>query len=211
MFEGVIFDMDGVLLDSEEYICEAAVRFFAEKGVEVKHEDFVPFVGMGENRYLGGVAENYGVPLDLEPDKIHLYDIYLDLIKGRIAPLPGVLEFINRCKAQAIKISVATSADRPKMIGNLKELQLAPELFDALVNGSEVERKKPFPDLFLTAAHRMHVPPEHCLVVEDAPAGVRAAKAAGSLCLALTTSFPRDRLEGADWYAENLAGALHLL
>ena len=58
---GVIFDMDGVLVDSEPFIAEAAVRMFAEKGVEVRPEDFRPFIGMGEDRFLGGVAESRGV------------------------------------------------------------------------------------------------------------------------------------------------------
>jgi beta-phosphoglucomutase-like phosphatase (HAD superfamily) len=69
MIRGVLFDMDGVLVDSEEFMCEAAVRMFAEKGLTVTKEDFDPFVGMGENRYLGGVAEKYGAEFDLEKDK----------------------------------------------------------------------------------------------------------------------------------------------
>ena len=60
--EGVIFDMDGVLLDSEPFICKAACMMFAERGLAVKPEDFLPFVGAGENRYIGGVAEKYGLP-----------------------------------------------------------------------------------------------------------------------------------------------------
>lgn len=208
MFKGVIFDMDGVLIDSEEFIRKAAVRYFAELGVTVQEEDFIPFVGKGENRYLGGVAEKYGVELDIEPAKTRLYRIYFELIEGNAGPLPGVHEFIGKCKENGWRIAVATSADKPKMVGNLREIGLPEPTFDALVNGNDIERKKPFPDIFLLAAERMGLPAADCLVVEDAPAGVEAAKAAGSRCLALTTSFSKEELAGADWWAKNLEDAL---
>lgn len=207
MIDGVIFDMDGVLVDSERFICEAGIRMFAEKGIKVKEEDFVPFVGMGENRYLGGVAEKHGVQLDIVKDKARTYEIYLEIIHGRLEPLPGVHEFIQRCRERKLKLAVASSADAVKVIGNLKEIGLAMASFDAVINGNDVERKKPHPDIFLTAAKTMGADPTRCLVVEDAVSGVAAAKAAGSKCLALTTSFTREQLSGADWFGSTLADA----
>ena len=195
---GVIFDMDGVLCDSEAFICEAACRMFAERhGVTAQPEDFVPFVGAGENRYLGGVADKHGVTLDLEPDKARTYAIYLEIIRGRLKPLPGVREFIAAARDRGLKLAVATSADRVKMDGNLRELGLPPETFDVCVNGLDVEHKKPHPAIFQLAAERLGLPAARCLVVEDAPNGIRAAKAAGSRCLGLTTSFPADQLRAA--------------
>jgi HAD superfamily hydrolase (TIGR01509 family) len=205
---GVVFDMDGVLCDSEPFICEAAMTMFLRQhGARVVAEDFAPFVGAGENRYLGGVAEKYGLTLDLERDKKATYDIYLEIIRGRLQPLPGVREFIQRCRQLGRRLAVATSADRVKMDGNLKEIGLSPELFDTCVNGLEVARKKPFPDIFLEACRRLDLPPAECLVVEDAPNGIRAGKAAGCRCLGLTTSFKAEALlaEGADWIARDLA------
>ena len=204
---GVIFDMDGVLCDSEPFICEAARRMFAETyGLTVKEEDFRPFVGAGEDRYLGGVAEKYGVTLDLEPDKARTYAIYLQIIKGRLTPLPGVHEFIAECRRRRLKLAVATSADRIKMDGNLRELGLPAETFDVCLTGSEVEHKKPHPEIFLTAAARLRLPGERCLVIEDAPNGLRAGKAAGARCLGLTTSFAAADLvaAGADWTCPHL-------
>ena len=204
---GVIFDMDGVLVDSERHICRAAVAMFAERGLEVQPEDFLPFVGAGENRYLGGVAERYGFDLDLERDKARTYEIYAEVVRGELEPLPGVHEFIGLCRARGLKLALATSADRVKMLVNLEEIGLPPEGFDATVNGLEVERKKPDPEIFLAAAGRLALAPGSCLVVEDSVNGVAAAGAAGMRCLALTTSFDAGKLAAADWVAPTLAGA----
>ena len=80
MIKGVLFDMDGVLVDSEEFICRAAVLMFKEKGLEVQAEDFIPFVGMGEDRYLGGVAEKYNFVIEIEEIKSRTYEIYGNII-----------------------------------------------------------------------------------------------------------------------------------
>lgn len=207
MIKGVIFDMDGVLVDSEAYICEAAIRFFAEEGYTVQENDFTPFVGTGENRYIGGVAEKYRIPIEIETAKIRVYTLYHEIVRGRLEPLPGVLDFIRNCKEKGFKLAVATSADRPKMIINLAEMGLPAETFDILVNGSEIERKKPHPDIFLLAAQKMDLAPESCLVVEDAISGVQAAKAAGCKCLGLMTSFSAEQLSQADWISHTLADA----
>ncbi len=125
------------------------------------------------------MAEKYGLPFDARRDKARTYAIYLDLIRGRLQPLPGVFTFLDECRARHLKVAVASSADAVKVEGNLHEIGLPPDTFDAIVNGSQVERKKPAPDIFLAAARCLGLPPAACLVVEDAVAGVAAAKAAG--------------------------------
>jgi len=207
VIQAVIFDMDGVLVDTEEFICEAAMKYFEELGVQVKAEDFLAFVGMGENRYIGGVAEKYGVEIEINSAKVRTYQIYDDIVRGRIVPRDGVMEFLARCQHLGLKTAVATSADRTKMDINLREMGLSEESFTACVNGLEVERKKPYPDIFLFAAQRIGAAPENCLVVEDAVSGVAAAKAAGMKCLGLTTSFSAEQLAGADWISNTLADA----
>ena len=200
--------MDGVLCDSEPFICEAAMRMFAETyGLRVRAEDFLPFVGAGEDRYLGGVAEKYGLTWNLQEDKQRTYQIYLEIIRGRLKPLAGAGEFIARCRRLGIRLAVATSADAVKMQGNLAEIGLPPETFDVCVNGLEVVRKKPDPEIFLLAIRRLELQPGECLIVEDAPNGIRAGKAAGATCLGLTTSFSAAELRaaGAHWTAADLA------
>ncbi|MFW5820687.1 MAG: HAD family hydrolase, partial [Bacteroidota bacterium] len=169
--------------------------------------DFKEFTGMGENRFLGGVAEKHGIPFDVEKDKARAYEIYADLIKGKLDPLPGVREFIGKCRQHKLKIAVATSADKIKMDLNLREIGFSESDFDATINGLDVEHKKPDPEIFIKAAERLGVNPENCLVAEDAVSGIEAAKRAGCKCLALTTSFSKEDFSQADWISNTLADA----
>lgn len=206
--KGVIFDMDGVLCDSEVFICEAATEMFRRVyDTQVQPGDFLPFVGCGENLYIGGVAEKYSLNIDLQKDKIRTYEIYLEIIKGKLPPMPGVLEFVKNCREKGMKLAVASAADRIKVEGNLAEIGIPGETFDAVITGSDVTRHKPNPECFIMAADAISVDPKFCLVVEDAKNGARAAKAAGAFCLGLTSSFSDEQLKesGADWTAPNLA------
>lgn len=207
MIKGVLFDMDGVLVDSEKYICDAGILMFKEKGLIVKAEDFIPFIGKGENLYLGGVAEKYHFPFDVEKDKSRTYEIYEEITKGKLEALSGVHDFITKCKKRGLKIAVATSADKTKMLVNLNGIGIPENTFDATVNGLEIERKKPFPDIFIKAAEKLGLDPKNCLVVEDAISGIEAGKSAGCKCLGLTTSFTKQELKQADWISNTLADA----
>ncbi len=204
---GVIFDMDGVLLESEPFLAEAASKMFAEKGFAVAVGEFAPYFGMGEDHLIRSVAEAHGIPLEPAADKARTYAIYLEVIRGRIAPLPGVRDFIAACKAKGLPSAVASSADAVKVAGNLREIAIPAETFDAIVTGSDVARKKPAPDIFREAARRLGLDPSACLVVEDAIVGVAAANAAGARCLAVTTNFSRDKLAAADWVVTDLSEA----
>jgi beta-phosphoglucomutase-like phosphatase (HAD superfamily) len=98
-----------------------------------------------------------------------------------------------------------------KVKGNLEEIRLGSEKFDAVICGEDVERKKPAPDIFLLAAKRIGVEPRRCIVVEDAVSGVKAARAAGTKCLGITSSFSEEELAGADWFAPSLEVQLERL
>jgi HAD superfamily hydrolase (TIGR01509 family) len=196
--------MDGVLVASEPFTAAAAIALFAERGYTVRPEEFHPFVGQGEERFLAGVAEARGIPFDPAGDVERLYAIYLNLIKGRLGPSPGAHDFVYNCRKRGLAVAVASSAETIKVEGNLAEIGLPAGTFAAIVTGSEVQRKKPAPDLFVEAAARLELDAASCLVVEDAVAGVAAAKAAGCRCLALTTTFPAASLAGADWIAPGL-------
>ncbi len=195
------------MLDSEKFITLAGVELFKEKGFSVKFDDFKEFTGMGEDRFLGGVAEKYDIPFNIERDKSRAYEIYRELVKGQLHPLPGVKHFIQKCREKSLHIAVATSADNIKMKINLEEIGLSEKDFDVTIDGLEVENKKPDPEIFLKAAEKLKVSPASCLVVEDAVSGVEAAKQAGCRCLAIKTSFSEKELYAADWFANNLSEA----
>jgi HAD superfamily hydrolase (TIGR01509 family) len=193
-----VFDMDGVLTDSEPLINAAAIAMFRERGLVVQPEDFFPFIGAGEDRYIGGVAERYQFPLDLPAAKRRTYELYLALVPEQLECFPGAAELVRACRAAGWKVAVASSADRIKIGANLRKLGLPCETWDAVVSGEDVVRRKPFPDIFLTAATRLAVDPVYCVVIEDAVNGVQAAKAAGMRCVALAQTFPMELLRGAD-------------
>lgn len=203
--QGILFDMDGVLVDSEKYIYEAVKLMFSEHNVHIKPEDALPYVGTGENCYISGIGQLNGFTVNVELDKARTYAIYEQITRGKLQALSGVRSFIDQCKTKGLKMAVASSADSIKIAINLREIGLATETFDAIISGEDVERKKPFPDIYLLAAERIGVLPENCLVVEDAVTGITAGKAAGCKCLALTTSFPVDKLQAADWICKDLS------
>jgi beta-phosphoglucomutase len=194
----VIFDMDGVLTDSEPLINAAAIEMFKEKGLTVQPEDFLPFVGTGEDRYIGGVAEKHHFPIDLPSAKSRTYEIYLKLVPNRLQAFPCAHELVQACRQAGLRLAVASSADRVKIEANLRQIGLPPETWDALVCGEEVTNKKPAPEIFLAAASKLGLTPGECVVVEDAVNGVEAAKAAGMRCVAVAQTFPADRLHRAD-------------
>uniref|UniRef100_A0A7N0TF14 Thioredoxin domain-containing protein n=1 Tax=Kalanchoe fedtschenkoi TaxID=63787 RepID=A0A7N0TF14_KALFE len=193
----VLFDMDGVLCNSEDPSRRAAVDVFWEMGVEVTVEDFVPFMGTGEANFLGGVASVKGVKgFNTEEAKKRFFEIYLDKYAKPNSGIgfPGALELINECKSKGLKVAVASSADRIKVDANLAAASLPLSLFDAIVSADAFENLKPAPDIFLAASKILGVPPEECIVIEDALAGVQAAKAAQMRCIAVTTTLSEESL-----------------
>ncbi|KAL9332441.1 hypothetical protein ACSQ67_002051 [Phaseolus vulgaris] len=184
----VLFDMDGVLCNSEEPSRKAGVDLFAEMGIEVTVDDFVPFTGTGEANFLGGVASVKGVKgFDTEAAK-----------KDSGIGFPGALELISQCKSKGLKVAVASSADRVKVDANLAAAGLPLSMFDVIVSADAFENLKPAPDIFLAASRILNVPPSECIVIEDALAGVQAAKAAQMRCIAVRTSLSDEVLESAE-------------
>jgi len=196
--QAVIFDMDGVLTDSEPLINAAAIAMFRERGLTVAPDDFLPFVGTGESRYLGGVAEKHGFPLEIETAKRRTYEIYLAWVPTRLHAFPGGVELVHRLRAAGVRLAVASSADYVKIEANLRQIALPTEGWNAIVSAADAIHKKPAPDLFLAAARKLGVAPGECVVIEDAVNGIQAARAAGMRCVAVAQTFPAGRLAEAD-------------
>ena len=196
MVKAVIFDMDGVMTDSEHIINEAAIAGLREYGIEPDPVDFLPFIGMGEDHYIGGVAQKYGLTYVPEM-KARVYEIYFGLIPGRLKAFPGVHGLLEQLNVRQVRLAVASSADLVKIEANLEAIEVELSSFHAIVAGDEVQNMKPAPDIYLTAAERLDVAAKSCCVIEDSINGIRAAKAAGMRCVAVAQSFAASELQTA--------------
>lgn len=195
--------MDGVLIDSEEAIRTACIKMLEQRGINPSPEDFIPFTGMGENRFIGGVAEKYGLKFDISM-KDEAYRIYDEIAEESTVVFDGVRELILSLKQQGYKLAVASAADSVKVKINLRCMKLSPADFDALVTGSDVSKHKPDPEAFLTAAERIGANPAESVVIEDAVAGCKAAKSAGMGCIGVMSTFDAAKLKeaGADFVVD---------
>lgn len=212
-WRAVLFDMDGVLIDSEEYMAKTGVRALKKYGINAKESDFAEFVGCGENRYVGGVAEKYGVPYRTEM-KDYLYTCYGEHVKEEANIPDGVLDVLHTLRARGYRLAVCSSADRVKVLMNLSAIGADEALFDHLVTGTDIKNPKPDPEIYLTGAASLGLAPSECIVVEDAPSGIRAAHAAGIEAIGLATSFPADYLRQQaqpDYLLPDLKSILTLL
>jgi beta-phosphoglucomutase len=185
-----VFDLDGTLVDNMDLHAEAFGRFCTRHGLPaVTPESRARFDGR-RNRDI--FPELFG--RTLADDELRAFTdekegLYRELSRGALAPLPGLLELLDRLDRAAIPVALATSAPAENVEHTLRELRLD-ERLTRVVRSDLVARGKPHPDVFLAAAALLGVPPESCLAFEDAPMGVRAARAAGMRCVAVTTSFP---------------------
>jgi beta-phosphoglucomutase-like phosphatase (HAD superfamily) len=142
MFDAVIFDMDGVLCDSEPFIAAASAEMLRRRyGISVTRDDFRPFVGTGEDRYLSGAASLHGVTVDLAIDKPLTDEIYLEIIEGALQPTEGVRELIADARAAGLRLELATSSARPKLDGNLAAIGIPESSFDVLVSAEHVPQE----------------------------------------------------------------------
>jgi len=205
-YNAVLFDMDGVLIESEWLMRETSIMSLAEHGVHAKHEDFLEFTGCGEDRFISGVAEKYGLVYDPSM-KERAYDFYGERAAEHTDVPEGVKQMLVTLRERGLKLAVCTAADRRKALYNLKAIGVTEEFFTAFVTGSEVARKKPHPDIYLEGARRVGEAPENCLVVEDALSGIRAAHAGKMDAAAIPTTFTKQQLlqENPEYFIEHIS------
>jgi len=192
--KAIMFDMDGVLVKSEYCMRHSAILALKEWGLTAEHEDFIEFTGMGEDSFIGGVVRKHGGEYVTEM-KIRAYEIYDQLAGGIVEVTPGTKEMLMELKRRGYRISVASAADLVKVRINLRCIGVTPEDFDAVVTGSDVEKKKPNPEIYLKTAAKLGEDPANCVVIEDAIAGVEAGCAAGAVCVGIPGTFTPDELK----------------
>jgi len=205
MIRAVIFDFDGVLVDSEPIRFRAGVQALAEVGVSLTWEQFLStWLGRTDAAGLGDIL---GPRFATQgPGIIARRNVLYEQALGEVPAYPDAVRLLSRIPV-GVRVAMATGSRRPEVEGILNRLGL-PRYFHALVTAEDYRRAKPDPDPFLTAAGRCDVPPVGCLVVEDSPAGVAAAHAAGMPVVGVDRGRGMD-LTRATWPVRTL-DALHL-
>jgi beta-phosphoglucomutase len=198
---GVLWDMDGTLVDSEEYHWRSWRDTMAGEGVPITRAQFLATFGQRNDAILphwlgvGAPAERIQRIGDAKEA------LYRELLRREgISPLPGADEWIRRLRAAGWAQAIASSAPRPNVQAVIHSLQLD-GIFQAIVSAEDVHRGKPDPDVFLVAASRLGLPPSRCVVVEDAAAGIEAAGRAGMHSIGVS----RKATLAADLFTPSLA------
>ena len=177
MISAVVFDCDGVLVDSEPIADEVWALVLAEAGYTMTPEDAVACLGTSEPTTYAYYAERADV-LPYEEHMAAIDEIRVPVYEERLEAFPDAFDTVQSLAAQGIPMAVASSSRRPDLDSKLALTGLD-RYFDAFVGGDEVEHGKPAPDVYLEAARRLGVPPADCVAIEDAEHGATAAVAAG--------------------------------
>ena len=203
----VIFDMDGVLVDTEPIHKKAELQACRDLGFEPPVEAWKAFKGIRERDIFAAVAKKAGVwPVDVDALIRRKTELYLRLIAAELPVVPGSADFVRLAKEKVGRVCLATSTTRTIAEATLKALGVLDQ-FDGLVTGEDVGRGKPDPEIYRLACARCGLEPRDCLVVEDSDNGIRSALGAGCRVAGITTSFPRDYLlaVGADPVVDSYA------
>ena len=204
----LVFDVDGVIADTEVLNAKASVLMFEQLyGVAVDPEDFRPFVGTGDERYVEGVAEKHGVTIETQRAVDQRAKNFFDLLQSEPLPAaPGVSELIAAAREHPdVSLAIATSGQKAKQFPVIRGTGLDLGWFDVVITGDDVTLKKPDPQIYMLAATKLGIPPRRCVAFEDAPVGVRSAKSAGCPCIAVMTTVDAGELTLADIVVDNLA------
>jgi beta-phosphoglucomutase len=198
----VLWDLDGVLVDSRWFHYQTWKEILPQFGVELSLEKFDHTFGLNNMSFL---REIFGDSVDHEfIQKVSTIKEarFRNCIKGRLKPLPGAVKWLDYFKSHSWQQFIASSAPMENITVQVREAGLF-HFLDGFVSGSNIPGK-PAPDVFLLAAAQAGVAPSACLVIEDAPAGITGAHRAGMPCIAVQTTHPKSRLLEADLVVSGL-------
>lgn len=185
MVKAVLFDMDGVIIDSEPIHYRLSKLYYSELGLDITDEEYYTFVGVGDVEIFTRLKTKYGLKEELG-DLVETYQQrYLDHLRSQKEqkPIRGVDGLIRELHRKNYLIALGSSATRQNIEAVLEAFQLQ-EYFSAVASACEVEQSKPAPDIYLLAAEKLAVNPSECVVIEDSCNGIKAAKLAGMKCIA---------------------------
>ena len=199
----ILWDMAGVIADSGSFHFAAWQEVFARRGTKFTKDDFTSLFGSRNDFIVRTIIDQ-----DLSEEDVKLIaeekeKRFRDKAKGNIKPFPGVMKLLNSIKQGNFKSALASSAPKENIDLTCDELNIRSS-FKYVVSGREVAESKPSPQIYLLAAEKLGAEPHDCIVIEDSPLGVKAAKAAGMRCLAVTNTHPEQELKEANKVVDSL-------
>lgn len=184
IIQAVLFDLDGLMFDSEPHSLASWEAVLIERGVQLDQLTIDSILGLRIDATARTLIDKYHLP-DTVPGLADAKTEYqIAHLDGNVPPMPGLIELIDEIDRRGLKKAIASSGIRRYVEAVLRANGLL-DRFSVIITGDQVAHGKPAPDVFLAAARALNVEPQHCLVLEDAPAGVQAAKAAGMTCIAV--------------------------
>lgn len=200
-YKAVLFDLDGVITDTAQFHYEAFRQAFKKLGMDVKALDVYTREGMPSMMIGRSLVDEFGVKVSDEVLKRTVEEkreLFRKMAAGNAKAFKGVPETMAMLRQNGIKLGLVTGSNRKTVMKVIEETGLE-NAFDAIVTSEDTERGKPFPDPYLKGMEKLGVDKEYCVVVENAPLGVKAAKAAGAdYVIAVTTTLPEQYLIEAD-------------
>lgn len=182
MIQAILFDLDGLLTDTEQLHCRAYQQVLAEDGVLLTHDEYAEiWIRTG-----GGIIDLCKLKhLSHDPENLRRRKaaVYQTLVRAELQPMPGSVDLLKRIHGR-IRLALATASWMDAATCVIDTIGIR-QYFELIVTGSDVKRAKPHPDIFLLAAERLGVPPDDCMVIEDAEKGILAAHAAGMKSIAV--------------------------
>jgi len=199
----VIFDMDGVLLDSEPLHYEAVRQALAEQGVDFPFDDYARYLGTTLTSTWDELCERYPITMTLEQFEARYNADVLKHYQAGAPLISGARELVEQLREAAVPIAVASSSHRMWVNAALEGAGLS-HYFDQTTAGDEVSMGKPSPEIYLKAAEKLGVDPARCIAIEDAPAGVESANAAGMKVVLVRSELTQDLNLTSDWQVNDL-------
>lgn len=203
--KGVIFDMDGVIVDSYDYHCEAWHYFVERYGVDFPDEDIKRNFGRRNEEVLGTIFKRQLTEEEIIRMGGEKESLYRELHKKCIKAAPGLMEMLEELKKAGIKMAIGSSAPVENVEFVIESLGLD-KYIEAYVHSGMIEKGKPEPDVFLRAAEMLHVSPENCVVFEDSFPGMEAGLRAGMKVIAVATTHREEEIKGVHGVIKDFRG-----
>ncbi len=209
MIRGVLFDMDGVIADTLHYHYLAWQHMFEKHGGSISKDTVLLHEGRKSSEILPILMRESGVRIPEASQDQFIEDKRTFYRKtARISHYPKSFEVVKTLKRRGFKVALVTASALENTQHALGPEQQA--LFDLILTGDDIDRAKPDPEPYLTAAKRLGLKPVECVVIENAPLGIEAAKAAGMYCIAIETTLAPGHLRSADGVLKNIEELIHV-